>query len=221
MPQEIKTINLGGVNAYLVKTGTSFILVDTGFADNRAVLEKEMQSAGCAPGNLNLIILTHGDIDHTGSAAYLRKKYGAKIAIHRADVEMVENARLLTDRKVTSPLLRIIQWTFKSNFTKMMANFECFAPDLYLDEGQNLGEYGFEAGVLHIPGHTPGSIAILTASGDLFCGDTLQNYIKPQAAVIVSDVVQLAASIKRLKELPVQTVFPGHGKPFRMSLLVK
>jgi len=41
MTQEIKTINLGGVNCYLVKVGGGYILIDTGFSSKRAYLENE------------------------------------------------------------------------------------------------------------------------------------------------------------------------------------
>jgi len=40
MPQEIKTINLGGVNCHLVKTADGYILIDTGFPSKRAHLKK-------------------------------------------------------------------------------------------------------------------------------------------------------------------------------------
>jgi hydroxyacylglutathione hydrolase len=221
MQQEIKTINLGGVNCYLVNTEKGFILVDTGLADKRTTLEKALEQAGCVPGKLDLIILTHGDIDHSGNCAYLRTKYGTKIAIHPADTEMVKSGQLLKDRKVTSLLLRTIQFLSKSSFTKMMDQFERFTPDLFLEEGQRLDDYGFNASVLHIPGHTPGSIALLSAAGDLICGDTLQNYTKPLPTVIIADTVQLAESVKRLKNSPARMVYPGHGKPFPMSLFLK
>ena len=39
-------------------------------------------TAGCKLGSLKLIVLTHGDFDHTGNAAYLRHKYAIKIAMH-------------------------------------------------------------------------------------------------------------------------------------------
>lgn len=70
MPQEIKTLslllpyNLGPVNCYLVKTDTGYILVDTGYSNKRTDLEKELESAGCKPGNLKLIVLTHGDFGY-------------------------------------------------------------------------------------------------------------------------------------------------------------
>ena len=52
---------------------------------------------------------------------------------------------------------------------------ERFKPDFYIEEGYEFSEYGFDAKVLYIPGHSRGSIGILTAGGDLFCGDLLEN----------------------------------------------
>ena len=42
MPQDIETINLGGVNCFLLKAGDGFVLIDTGFAARRDQLEKEL-----------------------------------------------------------------------------------------------------------------------------------------------------------------------------------
>ena len=78
--QEIRIISLalpyrlGSVNCYLIKTNTGHILIDTGCSNKRTDLEKELEGAGCQPSNLKLIVLTHGDFDHAGNAAYLRKK---------------------------------------------------------------------------------------------------------------------------------------------------
>jgi len=73
-----------------METDAGFILIDTGCSNKRVELEKRLESAGCKPGDLKLIVLTHGDFDHTGNAAYLRKKFGAKIAMHHEDSGMVE-----------------------------------------------------------------------------------------------------------------------------------
>jgi hydroxyacylglutathione hydrolase len=59
-------------------------LIDTGCSSQRANLEKELGSAGCKPGNLKAIVLTHGDFDHSGNASYLGKKFGTKMAMHHA-----------------------------------------------------------------------------------------------------------------------------------------
>lgn len=47
---------MGSVNCYLIKTDTGFILIDTGWANRRKDLEKELARAGCKSGNLELII---------------------------------------------------------------------------------------------------------------------------------------------------------------------
>jgi len=60
---------LGTVNCHLIETDTGYILIDTGCSNKRTELEKELESAGCKPDNLKLIVLTHGDFDHTCNAA--------------------------------------------------------------------------------------------------------------------------------------------------------
>jgi len=68
---EIRTITLalpyglGRVNCYLVKADAGYVLIDTGVSNHRAALEQELINAGCQPGNLKLVVLTHGDFDHT------------------------------------------------------------------------------------------------------------------------------------------------------------
>lgn len=89
---DLRMIELGGIacNCYLIRAGKGFMLVDTGRKSKRKKLERELSDAGCVPGNLDLIILTHGDFDHTGNCAYLREKYGTTIAMHESDSGMVE-----------------------------------------------------------------------------------------------------------------------------------
>ena len=90
---------LGTVNCYLIETDTGYILIDTGCSNKRTELGKELESAGCKSGNLKLIVLTHGDFDHTGNAAYLRKKFDTKIAMHDGDSGMVERGNMFWSRK--------------------------------------------------------------------------------------------------------------------------
>jgi glyoxylase-like metal-dependent hydrolase (beta-lactamase superfamily II) len=96
MTLEINTIAVpfvfgASVNCYLVRTGRGFVLIDTGRANKRGRIEKELLSKGCLPGNLQLIVLTHGDFDHCGNARYFRQKFGARIAMHIDDSGMVED----------------------------------------------------------------------------------------------------------------------------------
>ena len=170
MAREIKTINLGFVNCYLVKVNDGFILIDTGIPFKLTDLEKVLSEQGCVPGNLLLIILTHGDIDHAGNCSHLREKYHVKIAMHRNDSRMVETGEMLRDRKVKSLFMKIMMKFMSGSkmYRKVMTGFEKFKPDFYLEEGNGFDEYGFEAKVVYIPGHTEGSIGILTSDGSFF-----------------------------------------------------
>jgi hydroxyacylglutathione hydrolase len=227
MSQMIKYINLGGLmgfgtNCYLLKTDTSYILIDTGYAAKHAVLEKELESAGCRPGNFKLIIMTHGDQDHTGNGAYLRRRYSVKIAMHRYETGVVENGDDTLSRR-RMPLLERI---FSKIILKVLSlfarfgKFEQFRPDFTIDDGHDLSEYGVDAKVLHIPGHSRGSIGILTNDGSLFCGDLLWNMSRPATHSLVDNPAELKASVEKLKSLKINMVYPGHGKPFPMETLI-
>jgi hydroxyacylglutathione hydrolase len=213
---EIKVISAGGVNCYLVKSGNFYYMIDTGFAHQRKQVEKELQNAGCRPGNLKLILITHGDSDHTGNAAYLRAKYGAKIAIHPGEAEVVERGNMIFSRKHRSWFAKVILSFFK------LAKSNRFKPDVLLADGQDLTELGLDARVWHIPGHSSGSIGILTATGDLFCGDLLINQKgRPAINSLIDDPQEADASVEKLKRFAVKTVYPGHGEPFPMEQLLE
>ncbi|UCC88810.1 MAG: MBL fold metallo-hydrolase [Anaerolineales bacterium] len=222
MQQGIKTITLplpyrlGSVNCYLVATDTGYVLIDTGSSNKRNQLERELESAGCKPGNLKLVVLTHGDFDHIGNAAYLRGKFGAKIAMHKDDSGMAERGDMFWNRESGSTLMRVI-----APILFRFGKSNRFEADLYIKDGYTLSEYGFDATVLTIPGHSKGSIGILTAGGDLFCGDLLDNTGKPVLNAIMDDVAGASASVEKLRSLAVNTVYPGHGKPFPMEQFIR
>lgn len=219
MQLEIKTITqkyLMAVNCYLVKTPSGYILIDTGLSKRRSDLERELEIAGCKPGDLNLIIITHGHLDHNGNTAYLRERYDAKIAMHSGDSAMAESGDMFRGVKgLTVAIVRMLLPLVG------MSRYDSFRLDIVLEDGRDLSEYGFEARVVHVPGHSKGSIGVLTAEGDLFCGDILGNTGKPARTTIVDDSAELDASVERLRSLEVETVYPGHGRPFRMEQFVE
>ncbi len=220
MTQDIVTINLGGVNCYLIKNDAGCILIDTGFSTKRFKLEKELERLGCKPSNLNLIVLTHGDHDHAGNCEYLHKKYGTKIAMHNGDSGMVERGDMNWNRKTKpdkiSVLFRIISFLFGRSI-----KFDTFKPDMYIEDGYDLSAHGFDAKVVHIPGHSKGSLGIFTSSGDLFSGDLLINIVNPGLHFAISDLSEANSSVEKLKRLEIKIIYPGHGKPFSMALFTK
>jgi glyoxylase-like metal-dependent hydrolase (beta-lactamase superfamily II) len=216
MVQEIKCITFGGVNCYLIHTTSGFFLVDTGFSKKRYEIERELEIEGCTPGKLKLILLTHGDFDHCGNCAYFRKKFSAKIAMNAADKGMVENGDMFYNRKA-NVLMRfmgkLILFFLKTNLNKS----DRFTPDFFLEDGLDLSDFGFDAKIVCLPGHSKGSIGVLTGAGDLFCGDLLENKKKPAKNSLTVDNEAFKASVEKLKQLKVGTVHPGHGKAFELQ----
>jgi hydroxyacylglutathione hydrolase len=220
MNDKVIIIELGFVNAYLLKAEKGFILIDTGLPQQKEQLENGLKSAGCTPENLKLVIITHGDWDHTGNAAFIKEKYHAKIAVHPEDVNQAEYGIFLK-RKI-KPLIFKIFFAIRMLKRKLQKDetpFLKFKTDIQLSDGQRLDEYGPNAKIIHIPGHTEGSIGVLTDDGDFFAGDTFVNYKKPATASIIQNQKELRESIDKIKKLNIVTVFPGHGKPFPIKNL--
>jgi len=209
--RDIKTIVLGRIvgNCYLLETEQGFVLIDSGSKSARGKLEQELTDAGCTPENLHLVILTHGDFDHTGNCVYLREKYNVKIAMHSDDVVMVESGDMFRNRKSGNRIMKKLVNTL-FGITK-------FTPDFTIDEGYDLSDYGLKVEILHIPGHSRGSIGILTDNHDLFCGDLLTNMKRPEPNSLFDDLDGLNLSIDRLRHLEINMVYPGHGQPFMMN----
>lgn len=200
------------INCYLIQTSDGFILIDSGRTTKRKLIEKELEQANCRPGSLKLILLTHGDFDHCGNAAYFSKKFGAKIAMHKNDSGMLEYGNMLFNRNKQNVLTKII---FKLLFR--LKKSDRLQPHIFVDDQYDLSKYGFEAKVLEIPGHSKGSIGILTSAGELFCGDLFGNLKKPEIWSIIDDLDAAHSSIEKLKSLQIGTVYPGHGRPFQFE----
>lgn len=218
--QKIIQIKTGLVNCYLLKGKNGYILVDTGYARKRKLLIKKLDELGIKKGDLKLLILTHQDFDHTGNAAFIREKYDVKIAMHKEDSEAVERGDMLWNRKGRNIITRIILKILL--FVLRMWKFQKFSPGLYLDEGDSLSEYGVEAKIIHIPGHSKGSIGILTEEKELLCGDLFMNTgKKPTKSSLVDIKEQLLESINRIKQLEPKAIYPGHGSSFSITDLKK
>jgi hydroxyacylglutathione hydrolase len=129
------------------------------------------------------------------------------------DLGMVQHADMFWNRKVNPIVRRAAPVLFR------FAKEDQFTPDRCVEDGDTLSPYGLNATILHIPGHSRGSIAVLTEAGDLFCGDLFENTRAPRLNSLMDDTEAAAASVVKLERLDVQTVYPGHGHPFPIAAL--
>lgn len=202
------------VNCYLLTTTDGFILVDTGGANQRPAIEGALKTAGVTRDNLRLIVLTHGDFDHCGNAAHLSRMYQAPTAVHTDDWGMVLHGDMTWNRKQPNIIMLALLRRVMS-----LKPADRFQPDVALKAGDTLADYGLDARIIELPGHSKGSIGILLPSGELLCGDLLANRKTPDFWMIIDDQPTANASLAKLRGLPITTVYPGHGKPFDIKQL--
>ena len=85
--------------------------------------------------------------------------------------------------------------------------------DVLLGDGQDLRPFGLDATVYHTPGHSKGSVSLLTPQGALFCGD---HFGQVWGHVVgTRDDPAFPSTNDKLTRLDVKMVYPGHGEPFR------
>lgn len=206
MKKYITTIKLGGSegNCYLIKTSNGFILVITGEKSKHRNLEEELKELNINSKNLNLIIFTHCNLSVCHKYASLCEKFNAKTAIHVLSKEInLENKTAF--HKI------------KHAFSKKILNLSklnVFSPNLIIDEGYNLSEYGLNARVIYMPGFTDSSIGILTENGELFCDDVFIHNM-PQ----ITDEKDNLRIVKTLKNLFIDIIYPGQGEPLYINTL--
>lgn len=205
---KIVRINISSTNCYFWAEPSGTLMIDACNAGDEGRVLDGMSNAGLRPENIKLLLLTHGHPDHIGTAEFMREKYGVPIARFSAVDHQLEemSPRGLKGRA----LLRFIKMSGRSP----RASLE---PDILLEDGQSLAEYGFDAQVIHLPGHSSDSIGLVTASRDFFCGDTLFNLGSPTPAPIATDFDKLRDSVGKLSELDGCTAYPGHGAPFTLD----
>lgn len=159
-------------------------LIDPG--SNGGGIISEVEKYGL---NIKRIINTHGHGDHISSNG----KFKAPIYIHKLDADFLGNAKLN------------LSASFGLAIKSPSANH-------LLEDGDIIKIGGFELKVLHTPGHTPGSISLLS-DGVVFSGDTLFMGGIGRTDFVYGSEEKLINSIKeKLFVLDEETVvYPGHG----------
>lgn len=214
----IHRISVRETNCYLLWGRRGVVLIDPGPPGSGAAIISGATEAGIQPADVRLILVSHGHLDHYGAAAEVRAWCGAPVAAYRGEPEFSQ------DRRNALPPAQTLRGSVFRWFYMLLSPLARFVPleaDLLLDDKADLTAYGVEAWTVHLPGHSPGSIGVVTADGDLFVGDLFVNYAVPSQPIYLSDPEAWQQSCERVQELGPRMVYVGHGEPFAGNQLAQ
>lgn len=202
---KIHRIKCGNVNCHIIDNGTSGILVDTG---KKEFLDKVMEA--CRSYNVKLIILTHAHFDHAENAVRISDTLGIPIGMNENDRNLIQSnsnqslsAATILGKIVLSASLR--EFSVRS--------IPEFKPDVLLHNDDRLDDYGIDARILSLPGHTDGSIGIDVDGKHFIVGDALMNMFYPTVSMLYHNKDSMLKSARKISNLGNRIIYFGHGKP--------
>lgn len=209
---KIHRIQLSFSNAYLI-TDKKSILVDAGAPNEADQILTAVQKAGIHLKDISLLLQTHGHFDHAGSAAALKRQLNIPIAVHVKDAFMLKQGLNgeIKPRNFEAKVIKVI----------VPNSFEPSEPDILLEEEITLNDFGVDAKLIFTPGHTKGSLTVISANTEAIVGDVMMGGWMggalfgswPNYHYFIDDLNQVHASIKKIMSFKPTTLYVGHGGP--------
>ncbi|WP_225804471.1 MBL fold metallo-hydrolase [Streptomyces sp. NK15101] len=209
----IPVIGRHNINAYLL-LGRRPVIVDAGTPGSGRRIYEQVAAHGVDPTDVSLIVITHGHIDHFGSAAELHRLTGAPVAGHVADLGPYRTGRAREPYLPTGLMGRLM-----ARHKNLHVKVQPFEPDVLVTGETDLEDFGIAARIMPTPGHTAGSISVLTDRGDLVAGDLIANSLfglvrgRPANPPFHDDPLHNLASLRKMLALNPIALHVGHGTP--------
>ena len=178
-------------NCYIIEHGGQAMVIDPS-ASAKSILQRVEQMGATLTG----ILLTHGHFDHIVSIDTLRRACRAPLMIHCEDAEMLEDGK-------------------KNAFSLFFGQDISYAPaERLLKGGDKIHLGGLDIEVIHLPGHSQGSVCYyIPGERVLFTGDLLFAQGSGRADLHGGNAFTLRTSLCTLRQYPKNiTIYPGHGE---------
>jgi glyoxylase-like metal-dependent hydrolase (beta-lactamase superfamily II) len=218
-------------NAYLIEE-EPITVVDPGIRTEPSfhALENSLGGLGYRIEDIDRILITHGHVDHYGQARKVARLSGAKTYIYRKEYERIRSTGELRNNLVSVLTQNgIPRESLNETIAYMHSVIQTLAEPLvepcFLDEGDEVRFKTMVFRTLLCPGHSPGLLCFYwEEAGILISGDHLLDEISPNPIVDLSQrgpgpqstsLKDYLNSIKRIQDLDVALVLPGHGAPIQ------
>ncbi len=221
---------LGFVNLWLLQ-GEPLALVDTGPCNDEALtaLEEQLGTLGLTVEDIELVVITHHHLDHSGLAATIKERSGASIAAHRGTARWGADyhVRVAHEHAFTLAVMaehgvpeRVIEAS-EPFFAHIVRESRPFETDVVLADGDTIRAGGRTLRAVFRPGHsTTDTLFVDDDSGDAFVGDHLLATITSGAELMPTELpgnerrralLEYLGNLRKTEAMQLRTCYPGHG----------
>lgn len=227
---------VGSVNAYLVQSDDARVLIDCGpkYPQSNEALVRGLAHHGYAPSDLSALVLTHGHVDHVG-LTHIFQAAGVRVcAPPGVEMWLTPNGHWDRYRHEFFETLYGYCGVPTAEIQKSLRSFQLLQSlndrsvvDTPLEYDKPLPVMpNFH--VLHVPGHAQHALALWDEDGKiLFGGDQVLQHVSSNPMVepdMTADsgreahrtrsLLQYRSNLLTLRDLGIETIYPGHGEPF-------
>ena len=205
---------LGARVTVLIEDGRA-ILVDTGLQGSLLPITGGFKDLGLSFDQIDTVVITHAHPDHCGGLAEVVDGREVPVAAHRLDADIISGTETPPNPLQNEMLARMAEPVLP----KLMGRF--VPVDLRLEDGDII-PFGTEVRVVHLPGHTAGSIGLhLPSKRVIIVGDALQykfsRKLTPPSHRVTQDSEQALRSLEKLLDLDFDIICFSHFPPMRKS----
>jgi len=198
-------------HVYLIgnRESGNLTMVDTGLVGKGAYKLKSLEKIGISPDVIKRVILTHSHLDHIGCLRELKENLPhLEVWLHEAEADS-----LLRGDERTVYGMEAFRTMCQAQYGLKDGDFASLI-DKKLKDNELLTLDHTSWRVLHIPGHSLGSIALYEETRKiLLCGDTIySDHAIGGFDLHGASASQLKDSLFRLAALEVKMLLPGHNR---------
>ncbi len=221
LPWELETVNV-----YAIRLEEGWALLDTGVGTRECflALEASLEGLGIAWSGIRLVVITHTHPDHSGLAARVLERTGAKLWMHAAECEQLciyadagRHEQWQAGALELAGVPEALRERMRKVFEGMRVSFARLEPERELCGGERIAARMGDLETIWTPGHSPGHVCLYQReSGVLFSGDQVLERITPNVSWQPGHdaLGHYLDSLRMLEAMEVRRVLPSHGAPF-------
>jgi len=221
---------LGTVNVWLLR-GEPLALIDTGAANGEDLpaLEQQLADHGVSLDEIELIVLTHHHLDHSGLATVIKERSGARIAAHRSTARWGHryDERAAAEQRFTRALMAAhgvpddVIDSSDDFFARIEADGRPFDTDVVLSDGDRVTAGDRTLRVVYRPGHSStDTLFVDEASDDAYVGDHLLANITSGVELMPTEqsgserrqgLMEYLGNLQKTRVMRLRRLYTGHG----------